>query len=213
VGQDPAIFLDRGRPLLNATPFASLIQKPEYTMLGRTYSIGYEPDLKETLLDRPQRTVLNPAWNWAVWYPLRRSGRFAQLPADEQRLLGAPRALRRARALRHRAGRARRSLHVPGRNAARTVGASGNGLSLASLAPWPRNTKSCARTAASSSRASCLPPTPRPRGTNARTAGCSSRSSAPSRRPSSVETSRRRRVSGAPGSRRARTPAPCCDRS
>jgi len=87
VGQDPAIFLDRGRPLLNAAPFASLIQKPEYTMLGRTYSIGYEPDLKETLLDRPQRTVLNPAWNWAVWYPLRRSGRFAQLPADEQRVI------------------------------------------------------------------------------------------------------------------------------
>ena len=87
VGQDPAVFLDRGRPLLNAPPFASLIQKPEYTMLGRTYAIGYEPDLKETLLDRPQRTVLNPAWNWAVWYPLRRSGRFAQLPADEQRVI------------------------------------------------------------------------------------------------------------------------------
>ena len=87
VSQDPAVFLDRGRPLLNAAPFASLIQKPEYTMLGRTYSIGYEPDLKETLLDRPQRTVLNPAWNWAVWYPLRRSGRFAQLPADEQRVI------------------------------------------------------------------------------------------------------------------------------
>jgi len=87
VSQDPAVFLDRGRPLLNAAPFASLTQKPEYTMLGRTYSIGYEPDLKETLLDRPQRTVLNPAWNWAVWYPLRRSGRFAQLPAEEQRVI------------------------------------------------------------------------------------------------------------------------------
>ena len=86
-GQDPAIFVDRGRTLLNASPFAALIQKPEYTMLGRTYSIGYEPDLKETLLDRPRRTVLNPAWNWAVWYPLRRSGRFAQLPADEQRVI------------------------------------------------------------------------------------------------------------------------------
>jgi len=78
-GQDPAIFFDRGRMLLNASPFASLIQKPEYTMLGRTYSIGYEPDLKETLLDRPRRTVLNPAWNWAVWYPLRRSGRLGVL--------------------------------------------------------------------------------------------------------------------------------------
>ena len=31
-------------------------------MLGRTYSIGYEPDLPEILLHRPRRTVLNPAW-------------------------------------------------------------------------------------------------------------------------------------------------------
>jgi chlorite dismutase len=86
-GQDPALFLDRVRPVLNAAPFASLTQKPEYTLLGRTYAIGYEPDLTETLLDRPRRTVLNPAWRWAVWYPLRRSGRFAQLPADEQRVI------------------------------------------------------------------------------------------------------------------------------
>ena len=26
----------------------------------------------------------NPAWPWAVWYPLRRSGAFARLPAKEQ---------------------------------------------------------------------------------------------------------------------------------
>jgi chlorite dismutase len=56
-------------------------------MLGRTYSIGYEPDLPEVLLHRPKRTVLNPAWKWAVWYPLRRAGKFAQLPADEQRVI------------------------------------------------------------------------------------------------------------------------------
>ncbi len=87
VSRDPAAFLDRGRRLLNSAPFASLTQKPDYTMLGRTYAIGYEPDLQETLLDRPRRTVLNPAWMWAVWYPLRRSGRFAQLPADEQRVI------------------------------------------------------------------------------------------------------------------------------
>src|SRR4029078_1840953 len=62
-------------------------QKPEYTMLGRTYSIGYEPDLTEILLNRPRRTVLNQEWKWAVWYPLRRSGRFAQLPVEEQRVI------------------------------------------------------------------------------------------------------------------------------
>ena len=87
LGEDPGVFVDRVRPLLNAPPFMSLPLKPEYTMLGRTYAIGYEPDLAETLLERPRRTVLNPAWTWAVWYPLRRSGRFSQLPADEQRVI------------------------------------------------------------------------------------------------------------------------------
>src|SRR5688572_16198201 len=87
LSEDPNTFVDRVRPILNAPPFAALTQKPELTMLGRTYSIGYEPDLVESLVERPRRTVLNPAWSWAVWYPLRRSGRFAQLPADEQRVI------------------------------------------------------------------------------------------------------------------------------
>ena len=86
-GTEPATFVERIRPLLNTAPFSSLAQKPEFTMLGRTYAIGYEPDLKDTLLDRPRRTVLNPAWPWSVWYPLRRSGRFAQLPPEEQRVI------------------------------------------------------------------------------------------------------------------------------
>ena len=86
-GEDPGFFLDRVRPVLNSVAFAPLAQKPDYTMLGRTYSLGYEPDLLDALLQRPRRTVLNPAWPWAVWYPLRRSGRFAQLPADEQRVI------------------------------------------------------------------------------------------------------------------------------
>jgi chlorite dismutase len=84
---DPDYFIEHVRPVLNAPPFSSLEQKPAFTMFGRTYSIGYEPDLAEVLLHRPRRTVLNPAWRWAVWYPLRRNGRFAQLPADEQRTI------------------------------------------------------------------------------------------------------------------------------
>jgi len=85
LNEDPNFFLDRVRPLLNGPVFRPLLQKPEFTMLGRTYAIGYEPDLLDVLLQRPQRTVFNPAWRWAVWYPLRRSGKFTQLPADEQR--------------------------------------------------------------------------------------------------------------------------------
>ena len=31
--------------------------------------------------------MLNPLWKWGVWYPLRRSGKFAQLPDQEQRVI------------------------------------------------------------------------------------------------------------------------------
>lgn len=81
----PEAFVERVRPALNSGPCAALTLKPDYTMLGRTYSIGYEPDLRDTLIERPRRTVLNPDWRWAIWYPLRRSGRFAQLDEQEQR--------------------------------------------------------------------------------------------------------------------------------
>jgi chlorite dismutase len=83
----PETFVADVRPALNSGPCEGLTLKPQYTMMGRTYSLGYEPDLAETLLDRPRRTVLNPAWGWAVWYPLRRSGRFAQLSEQEQRTI------------------------------------------------------------------------------------------------------------------------------
>ena len=84
---DPGVFVGAVRALLTSAPFSTLVQKPEYTMLGRTYALGYEPDLQDTLVARPTRTVLNAAWKWAVWYPLRRSGRFAQLPDQEQRVI------------------------------------------------------------------------------------------------------------------------------
>ena len=32
---------------------ASLVQRPELSMLGRTYSIGHEPDLEHAILKRP----------------------------------------------------------------------------------------------------------------------------------------------------------------
>ena len=87
LAEKPEAFVERVRPALNNGPCSSLVLKPEYTMMGRTYALGYEPDLKETLIDRPRRTVLNPAWSWAIWYPLRRSGKFAQLSDQEQRTI------------------------------------------------------------------------------------------------------------------------------
>ena len=87
VTKDPNFFVDTLRPILRSDAIAALVAKPEFTMLGRTYALGYEPDLAEAILHRPRRTVLNKAWPWAVWYPLRRSGRFAQLPPEEQRVI------------------------------------------------------------------------------------------------------------------------------
>ncbi len=85
LSREPAFFVERLRPVLAKPPFGDLEPKPEFTMLGRTYSLGYEPDLAEAILHRPRRTVLNPEWPWAIWYPLRRSGQFARLPDQDQR--------------------------------------------------------------------------------------------------------------------------------
>jgi len=87
LSRDANFFVDTLRPILGCDPFARLVPKPELTMFGRTYALGYEPDLDDALFHRPTRTVLNPAWRWAVWYPLRRNGRFAQLPPEEQRVI------------------------------------------------------------------------------------------------------------------------------
>jgi chlorite dismutase len=82
--EDPADFLTKARPVLNDEPFRKLGLQPALTMIGRTYSGGYEQDLEYWLLRRPVETVKNPAWPWAVWYPLRRTGGFERLPAKEQ---------------------------------------------------------------------------------------------------------------------------------
>jgi len=80
--EDPGDFVAHVRPAVNALPGTTL--RPEFTMLGRSYSSGFEPDLLHWLIERPKQTVLNEAWPWAVWYPLRRSGAFARLEPREQ---------------------------------------------------------------------------------------------------------------------------------
>ena len=84
MSEDPTFFVSSLRELLNAEPFAALAPKHELTMFGRTYAAGFEADLDEWLLRRPRRTALNPAWPWAIWYPLRRVGAFARLAPPEQ---------------------------------------------------------------------------------------------------------------------------------
>ena len=84
MSEDPAFFVTRFRDILSAPPFVGLTRRPEFTMLGRTYSSGFESDLEEWLLRRPRRVARTPESPWAVWYPLRRTGAFARLSPKEQ---------------------------------------------------------------------------------------------------------------------------------
>jgi len=84
LSEDPQAFVGELRGFLQAAPFAGLEPRPELTMLGRTYAIGYEQDLEETLVERPRSRVLDPALRWAIWYPLRRAGSFERLSRREQ---------------------------------------------------------------------------------------------------------------------------------
>jgi chlorite dismutase len=84
LSEEPEAFVSEYRGFLQGGAFAELEPKPELTMLGRTYALGYEDDLVETLVARPRRRVLDPSLPWAIWYPLRRSGSFEQLARAEQ---------------------------------------------------------------------------------------------------------------------------------
>lgn len=85
LSEDPEFFVTELRDFLNQPPFKELSYKAEFTMLGRTYSLGYEPDLERTLIHGPREKVLNPEFGWAIWYPLRRDKSFETLSHDEQR--------------------------------------------------------------------------------------------------------------------------------
>jgi len=84
LSETPDAFVTTTRELFTSAPFAGLQPKPELTMFGRTYALGHEEDLEETLVSRPRRRVLDPELRWAIWYPLRRAGSFEQLSRKEQ---------------------------------------------------------------------------------------------------------------------------------
>jgi len=85
ISEDPGFFANELKTYLRSSRFGNFQCRTDWTMIGRTYSIGYEQDLHETLLERPRRYACNPAWPWAIWYPVRRSGEFEDLSADERR--------------------------------------------------------------------------------------------------------------------------------
>lgn len=85
--EDPAHFVKKVRPLFDHSRIDRLELVPAYTMLGRTYSLGHEPKLEDSLLARPRRVVNDPSSPWAVWYPLRRTGAFSALDPHEQSMI------------------------------------------------------------------------------------------------------------------------------
>jgi chlorite dismutase len=82
--EDPAHFVANVRPIFSASALKSVAFRHDFSMLGRTYATGHEPDLEFTLLRRPIENVLEEAYRWHVWYPLRRTGAFAKLEPQEQ---------------------------------------------------------------------------------------------------------------------------------
>jgi chlorite dismutase len=80
--ESPDFFTGAGREFLHSSPFADLTLKPELTMTGRTYAVGYENDLDEVLIKRPKGRILDPSLNWAVWYPVKRAKAFEALPDE-----------------------------------------------------------------------------------------------------------------------------------
>jgi len=85
--EDENWLADTFLPWVRTSPLAGCTPLPKMSMLGRTYAIGHETDLEHRLITRPAQTIANPAWPWAVWYPLRRAGAFELLPAAEQRTI------------------------------------------------------------------------------------------------------------------------------
>ncbi len=83
--ENPDTFVSALRKILNAEDFSALKLRPEFTMLGRTYALGFEQDLEDWLLKRSKRIALEPGTPWAVWYPLRRRPEFELLSKEEQR--------------------------------------------------------------------------------------------------------------------------------
>lgn len=85
MSEDPEFFVTELRQFLSSSSFAVLEPKPEHTMLGRTYSLGYEKDLERTLISGPKQKIFDPELVWAIWYPLRRAKDFETLTHEEQR--------------------------------------------------------------------------------------------------------------------------------
>lgn len=82
--EDPAHFVDKVQCLFASDLLNEVRLRPQFTMLGRTYGTGHDPDLQHALLRRSIENVLKTEHGWHVWYPLRRKGAFSKLEPVEQ---------------------------------------------------------------------------------------------------------------------------------
>ncbi len=82
--EDPVHFVTKVRSALLAPNLRGMSLREDFSMLGRSYAVGYEADLEYWLLKRPIEHAVDPALPWAVWYPLRRVGGFERLSTKEQ---------------------------------------------------------------------------------------------------------------------------------
>jgi chlorite dismutase len=80
---EPAHFVKAVRPLFCMPELAPAALRRGWSMIGRTYGQGHEPDLAHALLQRSVDNVTREGFPWHVWYPLRRTGAFARLPPEE----------------------------------------------------------------------------------------------------------------------------------
>lgn len=86
---DPGFLAKELLPWLRKSGFATLVPQADMTLFGRSYSIGYEEDLENVLVNRPRKRALDPTLPWVVWYPLRRVGGFNTLERREKmKILG-----------------------------------------------------------------------------------------------------------------------------
>ncbi|EEQ99324.1 hypothetical protein Pmar_PMAR027986 [Perkinsus marinus ATCC 50983] len=96
--EDPKHFPTVVNPVLQLEGIGDVLEPRQgWTMLGKTYSSGHEADLEDILLRKVIRTVSMKGAEYAVWYPMRREGKFyKEKPEDQCRRLLEHAAIGRA---------------------------------------------------------------------------------------------------------------------
>ncbi|EEQ98205.1 hypothetical protein Pmar_PMAR002023 [Perkinsus marinus ATCC 50983] len=87
--EDPKHFPTVVNPVLQLEGIGDVLEPRQgWTMLGKTYSSGHEADLEDYLLQKVIRNVTMKDTEYAIWYPMRREGKFSmEKPGDQCQML------------------------------------------------------------------------------------------------------------------------------